>query len=196
MGTATSAATFFRTIGSCIGVAVFGAILTSQLAKQLALGVPATATGKCSAAALSGPSGALAQCPDEVQHGSSARTRQRSTLSSSRPFPSGSLPSDWRSCCPRFGSALLRVRLTPARRSGYPRREPRWRSCRLRCLATSAARTDCGGSSGLPDGLALILSPGKRGCFAELHETHPARSPTWLRNRRPRSTGYVRSQRD
>ena len=67
LGTATSAATFFRTIGSCIGVAVFGAILTSQLAKQLALGVPATATGKCSAAALSGPSGALAQCPDEVQ---------------------------------------------------------------------------------------------------------------------------------
>lgn len=67
LGTATSAATFFRTIGSSIGVAVFGAVFTAQLTKHLVLGVPPTATGKCSPGALSGPAGVLAQCPAEVQ---------------------------------------------------------------------------------------------------------------------------------
>jgi EmrB/QacA subfamily drug resistance transporter len=66
LGTATSAATFFRTVGSCIGVAVFGTVLTTELTKHLAIGVPPTATGKCSAAALSSASGVLAQCPAEV----------------------------------------------------------------------------------------------------------------------------------
>ncbi len=67
LGTATSAATFFRTIGSCIGVAVFGTVFTTELTKHLAIGVPSMATGKCSAAVLTGPTGALAQCPAEVQ---------------------------------------------------------------------------------------------------------------------------------
>jgi EmrB/QacA subfamily drug resistance transporter len=67
LGTATSAATFFRTIGSCIGVAVFGTVFTSELTVHLAVGIPSTATGRCSPAALTGPSGVLAQCPAEVQ---------------------------------------------------------------------------------------------------------------------------------
>jgi DNA-binding MarR family transcriptional regulator len=67
LGTATSAATFFRTIGSCIGVAVFGTVFTAQLSKHLAIGVPPTATGKCSVAVLNGPAGVLAQCPAEVE---------------------------------------------------------------------------------------------------------------------------------
>jgi EmrB/QacA subfamily drug resistance transporter len=67
LGTATSAATFFRTIGSCIGVAAFGTVFTTELTKHLAVGIPPTATGKCSAAALSSSSGVLAQCPAEVQ---------------------------------------------------------------------------------------------------------------------------------
>ena len=67
LGTGTSAATFFRTIGSCIGVAVFGTVFTSQLTKHLAIGIPTTATGKCAPAVLTGPSGVLAQCPAEVQ---------------------------------------------------------------------------------------------------------------------------------
>jgi predicted MFS family arabinose efflux permease len=46
LGTATSAATFFRTIGSCIGVAAFGTVFTTQLTKHLAIGVPPTATGE------------------------------------------------------------------------------------------------------------------------------------------------------
>jgi EmrB/QacA subfamily drug resistance transporter len=67
LGTATSAATFFRTIGSSIGVAVFGAVFTAQLTKHLATAVPPTAIGKCSAAVLSSSAGVLAQCPAEVQ---------------------------------------------------------------------------------------------------------------------------------
>jgi EmrB/QacA subfamily drug resistance transporter len=67
LGTATSSVTFFRTIGSCIGVAVFGTVLTTELTKHLAVGVPPTATGKCSAATLSSATGVLAQCPAEVQ---------------------------------------------------------------------------------------------------------------------------------
>jgi EmrB/QacA subfamily drug resistance transporter len=67
LGTATSAATFFRTIGSCIGVAVFGTVFTTELGKRLAIGIPTTATGKCSPAVLTGPSGVLTQCPAEVQ---------------------------------------------------------------------------------------------------------------------------------
>jgi EmrB/QacA subfamily drug resistance transporter len=67
LGTATSAATFFRTIGSCIGVAVFGTVFTTELTKHLAVGVPPTAVGKCSPATLTGPSGVLTQCPAEVQ---------------------------------------------------------------------------------------------------------------------------------
>jgi EmrB/QacA subfamily drug resistance transporter len=40
LGTATSAATFFRTIGSCIGVAAFGTVFTTELTKHLAVGIP------------------------------------------------------------------------------------------------------------------------------------------------------------
>ncbi|MFL6045567.1 MAG: DHA2 family efflux MFS transporter permease subunit, partial [Propionibacteriaceae bacterium] len=67
LGTATSAATFFRTIGSSIGVAVLGAVFTAQLTTHLATRVPPTATGSCSAAVLSSSAGVLGQCPAEVQ---------------------------------------------------------------------------------------------------------------------------------
>ena len=67
LGTATSAATFFRTIGSCIGVAVFGTVFTAELTKHLAVGIPPTAVGQCSPTTLAGPSGVLTQCPAEVQ---------------------------------------------------------------------------------------------------------------------------------
>ena len=67
LGTATSATTFFRTIGSCIGVAAFGTVFTTELTKHLGVGIPATATGRCSPTTLAGPSGVLTQCPAEVQ---------------------------------------------------------------------------------------------------------------------------------
>ncbi|MEA2297507.1 MAG: hypothetical protein QOF77_443 [Solirubrobacteraceae bacterium] len=45
IGTATSTATFFRSVGGAFGVAVFGAIFASRLATQLA-GLPASATAR------------------------------------------------------------------------------------------------------------------------------------------------------
>lgn len=42
LGTATSAATFFRSIGGCFGVAVFGAIFNSQLAENLPRYLPSS----------------------------------------------------------------------------------------------------------------------------------------------------------
>jgi EmrB/QacA subfamily drug resistance transporter len=67
LGVATSGATFFRTIGSCVGVAVFGSIFTAKLTSTLAAAPPAGAVGACAGPALSATSTALASCPAEVQ---------------------------------------------------------------------------------------------------------------------------------
>ncbi|MBT0993564.1 MFS transporter [Cellulomonas sp. DKR-3] len=67
LGTATSGATFFRTIGSAVGVALFGTIFANNLNSRLAEDVPAGATGACSAPALAASSAGLDQCSPEVQ---------------------------------------------------------------------------------------------------------------------------------
>lgn len=68
LGTATSGATFFRSIGGSIGVAVFGTVFTARLAANLAAQVSAEAAGACAPQALTGAFGALAHCPASVQH--------------------------------------------------------------------------------------------------------------------------------
>ncbi len=67
LGTATSGATFFRSIGSAVGVAVFGTVFTARLTGQLDSGTPADATGRCSSDALRASAEGLAGCPAEVQ---------------------------------------------------------------------------------------------------------------------------------
>ncbi|GII99938.1 EmrB/QacA subfamily drug resistance transporter [Sediminihabitans luteus] len=67
LGTATSGATFFRTIGSSVGVAVFGSVLTRTLTDQLSTDVPAGAQGPCGGDVLAQSAIALGQCPPEVQ---------------------------------------------------------------------------------------------------------------------------------
>lgn len=67
LGTGTSGATFFRTIGSCVGVAVFGTLFNSHLESTLAAAPPAGAVGPCSGPALSATSAALRSCPADVQ---------------------------------------------------------------------------------------------------------------------------------
>jgi EmrB/QacA subfamily drug resistance transporter len=67
LGTATSGATFFRTIGSAVGVAVFGTIFANRLGANLVAGVPADAQGPCDPAALAASTAGLAQCPADVQ---------------------------------------------------------------------------------------------------------------------------------
>ncbi|MDR7385640.1 EmrB/QacA subfamily drug resistance transporter [Promicromonospora iranensis] len=67
LGTATSGATYFRTIGASIGVAVFGTIFAGRLTDELVTGVPDTAQGPCDPEALAASTQALAQCSPEVQ---------------------------------------------------------------------------------------------------------------------------------
>ncbi|HEY1486137.1 MAG TPA: MFS transporter, partial [Micromonosporaceae bacterium] len=67
LGTATSGATFFRSIGSSVGVAIFGTIFTAQLTHHLANGVPAGAIGRCSPPSLSAAAGTIGVCPVAVQ---------------------------------------------------------------------------------------------------------------------------------
>ncbi|PUB24769.1 EmrB/QacA subfamily drug resistance transporter [Promicromonospora sp. AC04] len=67
LGTATSGTTYFRTIGSSVGVAVFGTIFSGRLTDELATGVPDAAQGSCGSEALAASAQALTQCPPEVQ---------------------------------------------------------------------------------------------------------------------------------
>lgn len=67
LGTATSGATFFRSIGSSIGVAVFGTIFANRLTANLGADPPADAVGPCGATTLSESTTGLAGCPADVQ---------------------------------------------------------------------------------------------------------------------------------
>jgi EmrB/QacA subfamily drug resistance transporter len=67
LGTGTSGATFFRSIGSSVGVAVFGTVFTRQLTGHLTSGVPVRASGRCSPAVLVGTTHGAAGCPPAVQ---------------------------------------------------------------------------------------------------------------------------------
>jgi EmrB/QacA subfamily drug resistance transporter len=67
LGTATSGATFFRSIGSSVGVAIFGTVFNAQLTRHLSTDVPAGAVGVCAPRALSTASGSVGACPRAVQ---------------------------------------------------------------------------------------------------------------------------------
>jgi EmrB/QacA subfamily drug resistance transporter len=67
LGTGTSGATFFRSIGSSVGVAVFGTVFNRQLTSHLTSGVPVQASGRCSPAVLVGATHGAAGCPPVVQ---------------------------------------------------------------------------------------------------------------------------------
>ncbi|MGY4644509.1 DHA2 family efflux MFS transporter permease subunit [Cellulomonas sp. URHB0016] len=67
LGVGTSGATFFRTIGSCVGVAVLGTVFTSKLTGVLTATAPLDAVGPCSAETLTATSATLAACSTTVQ---------------------------------------------------------------------------------------------------------------------------------
>ncbi|ROS31137.1 MFS transporter [Cellulomonas sp. PhB150] len=66
LGTGTSGATFFRTIGSCVGVAVFGTVFSSHLGSTLASSPPAGAVGGCSADVLTKTTANIDKCGSAV----------------------------------------------------------------------------------------------------------------------------------
>ena len=69
LGTATSAATFFRSIGGSFGVAAFGAVFNNRNAADLPKYVPASALHKVSPRALIGSPAQLRLLPTAVHHG-------------------------------------------------------------------------------------------------------------------------------
>jgi predicted MFS family arabinose efflux permease len=70
LGVATSSATFLRSIGSSFGVAIFGAIFSSQLAANLRLHLPASALGgNLNPNSLQGNPAALQKLPPAIHSG-------------------------------------------------------------------------------------------------------------------------------
>jgi EmrB/QacA subfamily drug resistance transporter len=70
LGVATSSATFLRSIGSSFGVAIFGAIFSSQLATNLRLHLPASALGgTINPTSLQGNPAALQRLPAAIHSG-------------------------------------------------------------------------------------------------------------------------------
>lgn len=70
LGTATSSTTFFRTIGSSLGGAIFGTILISRLTHHLNQTLPASAAGQISTRAItSGGTSQISHLSSSVQHG-------------------------------------------------------------------------------------------------------------------------------
>ncbi len=67
MGVGTSSNTFFRSMGSSLGVAVFGAIFTNSLTGYLVSHVPASAQAQVSAAINSGQGGSSVQLPQPLR---------------------------------------------------------------------------------------------------------------------------------
>jgi DNA-binding MarR family transcriptional regulator len=67
LGTGTGGATFFRSIGASVGVAIFGTVFNRQLTSHLTSGVPVQASGRCSPAVLVSTTHGAAGCPPAVQ---------------------------------------------------------------------------------------------------------------------------------
>jgi EmrB/QacA subfamily drug resistance transporter len=67
MGVATSASTFFRSIGGTIGTAVFGSVLANRLSAELADRVSAESLGGVDAGSLTGSPDVIRALPPEVR---------------------------------------------------------------------------------------------------------------------------------
>ena len=141
LGTATSGTTYFRTIGSSVGVAVFGTIFANRLTDELATAVPGHRAGLRAGRRRS---------RRPLKRSRSARPRCRP--GSSTPTPTRCTSSSWgrcrwrcsrsrsRGCCPRSSCAPPHATRTAPERelelgtrrvrpSRSRRRAPRSRSC-------------------------------------------------------------------
>jgi EmrB/QacA subfamily drug resistance transporter len=67
LGTATASVTFFRSIGSSLGAAIFGAILINRLTAHLGKALPGS-VGKAAAKSLQGSGNSLATLPTSTLH--------------------------------------------------------------------------------------------------------------------------------
>jgi EmrB/QacA subfamily drug resistance transporter len=69
MGVATSASTFFRSMGGTLGIAIFGSILANRLSAHLAEEIPASARANIDATQLTGSPEVIKALPPEVRAG-------------------------------------------------------------------------------------------------------------------------------
>src|SRR3954452_572188 len=69
MGAATSTATFSRSIGGSVGVAVFGAVFANRLGTEIAKLVPSGALGHVEPRSLLGSPSAIEGLPPAIRHG-------------------------------------------------------------------------------------------------------------------------------
>ena len=69
LGTATSSATFFRTIGGSFGVSALGAVFNSRLSADLPKYLPASALGQVKGGNVTASPAALNALPEPVKHG-------------------------------------------------------------------------------------------------------------------------------
>jgi EmrB/QacA subfamily drug resistance transporter len=67
VGVATSGATFFRAIGGTFGTAIFGAVMTNQIASNLAADLPANTAGTIDPAQLTSAMSTIANLPSDLR---------------------------------------------------------------------------------------------------------------------------------
>jgi EmrB/QacA subfamily drug resistance transporter len=67
VGVATSGSTFFRSVGGTIGTALFGAVMTGQLASHLTESLPAGAAGPGGVTALTSAMSTISTLPDSIK---------------------------------------------------------------------------------------------------------------------------------
>lgn len=67
IGVATSGSTFFRSIGGTFGTAVFGAIMTSQLASNIESALPADMQGNVDTSQMTNAMSTIAQLPEQIK---------------------------------------------------------------------------------------------------------------------------------
>lgn len=67
VGVATSGSTFFRSVGGTIGTALFGAVMTGQLAAHLTESLPAGAAGPGGVTALTSAMSTISTLPDSIK---------------------------------------------------------------------------------------------------------------------------------
>ena len=67
VGVATSGSTFFRSIGGTFGTAIFGAVMTSQLARHITDALPAGMAGQVDASQLTNAMSTIAQLPEDIK---------------------------------------------------------------------------------------------------------------------------------
>ena len=96
LGTATSSATFFRSIGGVFGVALFGAIFNSRLLADSAQYLPASALKHISGNGISINPAQINALPGRPSARATSRpSATPSTASSSSASPSWRPPSSW-----------------------------------------------------------------------------------------------------